>query len=80
MRFNDIPLCSSREVIAALLRLGAYPGKATRGSHASYHRQREDGRILTGVVVLNKREMPKGTLRRILDNLEIPPQDFIEAL
>ena len=77
MRFNDIPLCSSREVIAALLRLGAYPGKATRGSHSSYHRQREDG---PGVVVLNKREMPKSALRRILDNLEIPPQDFIEAL
>ena len=74
--YSSIPLCSSHQVTTALERLGAYVGKRGRGSHAPYHKDAGDGRILTAVVVLDKKEMPKGTLRSILTSLEIPIEDF----
>ena len=80
MSFSELPLCSSRQLIAALGRLGASPGKTAKGSHASYNRKTQDGRILTAVVILGRKEIPKGTLRRILSNLEIPVSDFIAEL
>ena len=80
MAFSRLPLCSSNEVISALERLGAYAGRAKRGSHASYHLRGRDGRIRTGVVILGKREIPKGTLRYLLKNLDISVEDFLEAL
>ena len=80
MSFSELPLCSSRQLIAALGRLGAYPGKTGKGSHASYNRKTRDGRILTAVVVLGKKEVPKSTLRRILSGLEISASDFLAEL
>ncbi len=77
---SRLPLCSSRQVVAAIERLGAYPGKKKRGSHASYHRRTPDGRIRTGVVILGRKEMPKSTLRGILISLDIPLGDFLSNL
>ena len=73
-------LCSSRELTAALERLGCYPGRAGRSSHRSYHRDMPDGRRLTAPVVLGRREVARGTLRNILRWLEISEAEFEAAL
>ncbi len=55
-------------------------GKAKRSSHCLYHRRMNDERTVTAVVILGKREIPKGTLKAILANLEIDVTDFLGAL
>ena len=80
MTFSSLPLCSSDQTIAALKRLGAYPGRTKKGSHISFHLQRPGGRIATTVVIMGKRELPKILLRNVLDNLGIPVEDFKKAL
>ena len=77
MALSRIPICSSDEIIRALERLGCYRSRAGKGSHQPFHRRVGD-RILTGVVVLGRREVPKGTLRNILAQLEIPLEEFQE--
>ena len=77
---SKIPLISSDRVIRAIMRLGCYQGETRRGSHVSYHRRRDDGEILTTVVIIGKREMARKTLRGILYGLEIPLADFVKAL
>ena len=78
--FSKPPLCSSREIIAALECCGAYPSKAGQGgSHLSFHRRIND-QVATTVVVLNKKEVPKRILRNNLDNLGISLQEFLDAL
>ncbi|MYC38028.1 MAG: addiction module toxin, HicA family [Chloroflexi bacterium] len=79
MQFSRLPRCSSNELINALYRLGCYRGRATRGSHQLFHRD-ADGRTLTGVVVLGKREVPRRTLRNVLEQLQISPEDLRDAL
>ena len=78
MTSAQIPLCSSREVTAALERLGAWHVR-TRGSHATYARMTPNGRRITQVI-LGKREIPRGTLRSILAGLDIPVEAFRQAL
>ena len=80
MPFSRLPLCSSRELIAALERLGCYPGRAEAGSHVSYLRRVSGDRVATAVVVLGKREVPKGTLQSILRGLQIETTEFLDAL
>ena len=60
--------------------LGAYQGKAKGGSHASYHRDMPDGRILTAGVLIGKGELNRKTLKDILYGLEIPLDDFKDAV
>ena len=78
MTSGPLPLRSSREIIGALERLGAWHVR-TRGSHATYARMTPSGRRITQVV-LGKREIPRGTLRAILAGLEIPVEVFRQAL
>ena len=77
---SQIPLESSREVIAALNRLGAHQAGVRRGTHAYYERETPDGRILTATVILARRQMARKTLRTLLYNLEITIEDFKNAL
>ena len=77
---SRLPLCSSHQIITAIERLEAYPGESKRGSHASYHRRTSDGRMVTGVVVLGRREVPKTTLKGLLTNLDISLEDFLKNL
>ncbi|MFQ5875303.1 MAG: type II toxin-antitoxin system HicA family toxin [Dehalococcoidia bacterium] len=79
-RFSQVPACSSNQITAALERLGCYPGRAGSSSHRSYHRDQASGRTLSAPVVLGKREVPRGTLRNILQLLDISLDDFLEAL
>lgn len=75
-----MPLCSSRQLIAALERLGCYPGKAGRSSHRTYRRKLPNGSIVAASIVLGKRELPRGTVRDILWRLQISEADFDRAL
>lgn len=79
---SQIPLCNSRKLLTALDRLGAYrrPGESVRGTHVTYVRETEDGRLLVAEVVLAKKEIPRATLQDILANLEIEGDAFREAL
>ena len=48
-------------------------------SHLMLHRDTGD-RIVTGIVVLGKREVPRGTLKNLLEQLKISPEDLRDAL
>ena len=76
--YSQLPQVSSRRLQRALERLGCEHGH-TEGSHAAYHRT-VDGRELTAVVVLAKREIARGTLREILFQLQIGIDEFRAAL
>ena len=72
--------CSSRQLTAALERLGCYYTKSGSSSHRTYRRQLPDGTILRAPIVLGKREVKRGTLRSILRLLQISETDFDRAL
>lgn len=72
--------CSSRQLVAALERLGCYPGRANRGSHQNYYRRLPDGSEVSASIVLGKREVSTGTLRDILTRLNISREEFERAL
>ena len=73
-------LCSSRQMVAALERLGCYPDRANRGSHQTIRRRLPDGSVVAAQVVLGKREVARGTARDILRLLQISEDDFERAL
>ena len=66
--------------MSTLERLGCYAGKAKKGSHLSIHRDKLDGHTLTSVLVLGRRQVPKGTLKSILVGLDIPLEEFLTHL
>ena len=72
--------CSSRQLAAALERLGCYPGRANRGSHQTYRRRLPDGTVVASSIVLGQRELPTGTIRGILRELHITSEEFERAL
>ena len=80
MPFSELPLCSSNQALKALERLHVYRGPVKKGSHQSVYRDIPGGGRRVAVVVLGKREIPKGTLRNILRLLEISPKEFLAAL
>ena len=73
-------LCSSRQMIAALERLGCYSNRTNPSSHRTFHRRLPDGRVVSASVVLGKREVARGTTRDILTRLQISEADFDRAL
>lgn len=76
-----LPLCSSSQIVAALLRLECWPSpRKQKGSHKTYYRAGPHGRTLVAVVPLGKSEVARGTLRSILTLLEIEEEAFREAL
>jgi predicted RNA binding protein YcfA (HicA-like mRNA interferase family) len=81
MRYSQIPLCSSGEIIAALERLGSYRGRSKGGSHVAYHRDHPAlDRTFSAAVVQGKKEVPRGMLRNILISLGLSADDFIAEL
>ena len=72
--------CSSRQLAAALVRLGCYYEKSGKGSHRTFRRQLTDGTILRAPIVLGKGEVKRGTARSILRLLQISEADFDRAL
>ena len=73
-------LCSSREMVAALERLGCYPCRAATGSHQVFARRRPDGSEVSASILLGRREVPRGTARSILRELQITTEEFERAL
>ncbi len=72
-----LPRTSSREAIRALERLGFEQIRQT-GSHVVMKKETEEGEI--GCVVPMHRELKVGTLRSILKQAQITPDEFIESL
>ena len=79
-RLSEYPLCSSKEFVNTLLRLGVKQGKRKKGTHASFFRETEDGRLIEGIVLVGKREIKRLTLKSMLEKLEIPLEDFKQEL
>ena len=71
----QLPLCSSRQVVSALKRLGFKRGKAGKGSHQSYVR----GSAVV-IVIEGKKEIPRGTLKSILQQAGVSEEEFLRAL
>jgi len=73
---STLPRISGREVIAALLKIG-YERDRQKGSHvilrqiASPHRR---------IVVPDHREVAKGTLRKIMRQVGLTPEEFRKLL
>ncbi len=80
LQYSNLPLRSSAQVIRALRRLGCYQVPKANGSHSLYKRDLPDGRTVMTVVIVGRQEVPKGTLRRILQELEITADEFRRAL
>lgn len=75
------PLCSSAQVCAALERLGFVPrARSKGGSHKSYYKTLSDGTVRVAIVVLGKREIPRGTLDAILNQAGISVETFLKHL
>jgi predicted RNA binding protein YcfA (HicA-like mRNA interferase family) len=72
---SKLPLVSSRECINALLKVG-FKVTGQTGSHVQL--RREDPFAKTSVPV--RREVAKGTLRRILRDANLSVDAFVELL
>ena len=67
--------------MSALLRLGFVPDpNPSGGSHLSMCRQRPDGTKDVTVIILGKREIPRGTLRSILKLGNVSESEFLHAV
>lgn len=71
-----LPLYSSRQVLKALRKAGFVKARKSAGSHQSMTKKREVGGYLTVVVPLNRKEIPRGTLRGILDQAQITEEEL----
>ena len=73
----SLPVIRPREVVKALLRGGFYIHHQT-GSHARLlHRTRTEFRV---TVPIHSRDMPKGTLRRVIKQAGLTVEEFLELL
>jgi len=78
---TKLPLVSSKVLVAALERDGFHPKRKSKGgSHQTFCKDLPDGRVLVTVVVLGKREIPRGTLASILRRAEISHDKFLNLL
>lgn len=67
--------------MSALLRLGFVPDpNPSGGSHLSMYRERPDGTKDVTVIILGKKEIPRGTLRSILKLGSVSESEFLRAL
>ena len=71
-------LFSSNEIIAALQRAGFEQARKPKGSHAAFVRRRPDGSHDVVVVVLNQKEVPRGTLNSILQQAGMDYEQFLD--
>ena len=67
--------------MSALLRLGFVPDpNPSGGSHLSMYRGRPDGAKDVTVIMLGKKEIPRGTLRSILRLGNVSESEFLRAV
>jgi predicted RNA binding protein YcfA (HicA-like mRNA interferase family) len=72
---SKLPLISSRECVSALAKAGYYVSRQT-GSHINLRRDDLYGKV----VVPERRELAKGTLRRIIRDAGLTVDEFKELL
>lgn len=77
---RPLPLISSDRIVAALHRLGFFDGLSKGSSHVSMWRPRAGGGKDVTAVVMGKKEVPRGTLKGILDLARVTQGEFIAAL
>ncbi len=71
-----LPLLSSEQVCAALRRAGYEPTKAS-GSHQTWKKWTPDPTFVT-VVVLSKKEIPRGTLKGVIALTDMDEDEFLK--
>jgi predicted RNA binding protein YcfA (HicA-like mRNA interferase family) len=76
----QIPLCSSAEVCNAQARAGFEPQQHSRGGSHQKWRKRTEERTFVAVVVLSKKEIPRGTLKSIIAQAGMTVEEFIGYL
>jgi predicted RNA binding protein YcfA (HicA-like mRNA interferase family) len=73
------PLVSSRRAVKALERLG-FEKAHTKGSHLTMRRDRADGGTDVLVIVLDRKQLPRGTLASALRQGRVSVEEFVNAL
>jgi predicted RNA binding protein YcfA (HicA-like mRNA interferase family) len=72
-----LPVVRANEVLGALLKAGFYIHHQT-GSHARLlHKTRPELRV---TLAIHPRDVPRGTLRRILSQADLSEEDFLRLL
>jgi len=72
-----LPVCSAADLVRAVIKLG-FRLDRQKGSHAIYLRESDRGRV---VIPLHKgRDIKRGTLKGILQDLNLSNQEFINLL
>ncbi len=77
---SRLPLCSSRQVAQALARLGFTRKDTSGGSHQSWIKSKPAGGHWVAIVPAGKRELPRGTLKSILDQAGLTENEFLKHL
>jgi predicted RNA binding protein YcfA (HicA-like mRNA interferase family) len=72
-----LPAVTARQVIRVAERLG-FVLRQQRGSHALYYRDSDGARLV--IPVHAGHDVPIGTLRGIIDDMGITPEQFAEML
>lgn len=76
---GQYPLCSSAQVVRAPERAGFTARGKPSGSHQAFIRE-VDGRRYVAIVVLGKKEIPRGTLKNILQQAGLTLDELLEYL
>jgi len=71
---SKYPILKASEVVRALERLG-FVFKSKNGSHAKYATKGKPKR--TAIVPIHSADIPKGTLKSILEQASIPLDEFM---
>jgi predicted RNA binding protein YcfA (HicA-like mRNA interferase family) len=75
-----VPLFSSDQICNALARAGFEQGRKSRGgSHQKWTKKTAE-RTFVVIVVLGRREVPRGTLRSIIDQAGMTVEEFLTFL
>lgn len=77
---TKLPIVSSDNVIRALRKAGfIYAPKRGKGSHVALYRTDESGRKRL-VIIPKRKDLPRGTLRAIVEQAGLTPEDFLRLL
>jgi predicted RNA binding protein YcfA (HicA-like mRNA interferase family) len=77
---TKLPVVSSDDVIRALKKAGfAYAPRRGKGSHVALYRLDDEGRHRL-VIVPKRKELPRGTLKAILEQAGLTTEAFVGLL
>lgn len=77
---GKLPVVSSAQVIKALQKAGFVEApKRGKGSHRAFHKMEPNQRTYL-VIIPKRKEIPRGTLKSILDQANLSVDEFLELL